>query len=121
MTRTTATLLLWIPRIAGILLAALLGIFALDAFDGRSFVEGLPAFAIHLIPSYVVLVVVAIAWRFEWIGTVAFLGLAVLYAVMVRWRMDWVAIISGSLIVVGVLFLVSWHYHGVLHAARQAR
>lgn len=118
MNRTSATLLLWAPRIAGILVAAFLGLFALDAFDGRSFVAALPAFAIHLIPSFLLLAVVAIAWRFEWIGAVAFLGLAVLYAVMVHGRVDWIAIISGPLVIVGVLFLVSWRYRGDLHLAK---
>jgi hypothetical protein len=118
MNRTSATLLLWAPRIAGILVAAFLGLFALDAFEGRTFVAALPAFAIHLVPSFLVLAVVAAAWKFEWIGAVAFLGLAVLYAVMVRGRIDWIAVISGPLLLVAVLFLVSWTRHAELRAAR---
>lgn len=118
MTRTSATFLLWGPRITGILLAAFLGLFALDAFDGRPLVETLPAFAIHLIPSFLVLAVVAIAWKFEWVGAVAFIGLAVAYTVMVRWRIDWIAAISGPLTIVGVLFLLSWRHHGDLHAVK---
>ena len=118
MKKTSATLLLWAPRIAGILVAAFLGLFALDAFEGRSFVAALPAFAIHLLPSFLVLAVVAAAWKFEWIGAVAFLGLAVLYAVMVRGRIDWIAVISGPLLLVAVLFLVSWMRHAQLRAAR---
>jgi hypothetical protein len=118
MNRTSAAVLLWAPRIAGILVAAFLGLFALDAFEGRSFVAALPAFAIHLIPSFLVLAAVAIAWRFEWVGAVAFLGLAVLYAVMVRGRVDWVAVISGPLLLVGILFLAAWRHHGDLHPAK---
>jgi glucose-6-phosphate-specific signal transduction histidine kinase len=118
MTRTSTTLLLWGPRFAGILMAAFLSLFALDAFDGRPLVDTLPAFAIHLIPSFLVLAVVAIAWKFEWVGAVVFMGLAVAYAVMVRWRIDWIAAISGPLVIVAVLFLVSWRHHGDLHAAK---
>jgi hypothetical protein len=114
MNRTSAALLLWAPRIAGILVAAFLGLFALDAFDGRSFVAALPEFALHLVPSLLVLAVVAAAWKFEWIGAVAFFGLAVLYAVMVRGRLDWIAVISGPLAIVAVLFLVSWSRRGDL-------
>jgi hypothetical protein len=116
--KTSAALLLWAPRVTGILMAAFLGLFALDAFDGRSFLAALPAFAIHLIPSFLVLAVVAIAWKAEWIGAVAFLGLAVLYAVMVRGRIDWVALISGPLVIIGVLFLASWRHHGELRLAK---
>ena len=118
MKKTSATFLLWAPRIAGILVAAFLGLFALDAFEGRSLVAALPAFAIHLLPSFLVLAVVAAAWKFEWIGAVAFLGLAVLYAVMVRGRIDWIAVISGPLLLVAVLFLVSWMRRAELRAAR---
>jgi hypothetical protein len=118
MKSASASLLLWAPRIGGILVAAFLGLFALDAFDGRSLGAAIPAFAVHLIPSTLVLAAVAIAWRFEWLGAGVFLGLAVLYAVMVRGRLDWVAIISGPLAVVGVLFLASWRHHGELHRVK---
>jgi hypothetical protein len=118
MNDTSATFLLWAARVSGILVAAFLGLFALDAFDGRSFVAALPAFAIHLVPSFLVLAVVAVAWKFEWVGAIAFLGLAVAYAVMVRGRADWVAIISGPLALVGVLFLAAWRHHRVPHVAR---
>jgi cytosine/uracil/thiamine/allantoin permease len=98
-------------------MAAFLGLFALDAFDGRPFAEALPAFLIHLAPSFLVLAVVAASWKFEWIGAVAFVALAVLYAVMVRGRMDWIAAISGPLLIVAALFLVSWMRRAELHAA----
>lgn len=118
MKKTSATLLLWTPRVAGVLVAGFLGLFALDAFEGRSFLAALPAFAIHLIPSFLVLAAVAMAWKFEWLGAVAFLGLAVAYAVRVRWRLDWMVVISGPLVVVGALFLIAWLRHRELHAAR---
>ena len=107
-------MLLWAPRIAGILVAGFLGLFALDAFEGQSLLLGLAAFAIHLIPSLLVLAAVAAAWKFEWVGGVAFLGLALAYAIMVRWRLDWIAVISGPLAIVGLLFLIAWHRHADL-------
>jgi hypothetical protein len=107
---STQTLLFWTPRIAGIFVAGFLALFALDAFNGHSFVSALPEVAIHLIPSLLVLMVVAIAWRFEWIGAMAFVGLAALYAATARGRLDWIAIVSGPLVVVGLLFLASWRH-----------
>jgi len=118
MTTTLERLVWWGPRISGMLIAGFLSLFALDAFNGRSFLEALPAFAIHLIPSLLVLGVVAIAWRFEWIGAIGFVTLAVLYAVRVHGRIDWIAVISGPLILVGVLFLVSWRYHAAVHSVK---
>ena len=107
-TDTSHSVLLWAPRIGGILVAAFLGLFALDAFNHTSFVAALPEFAIHLLPSLLVLTVVAIAWRFEWIGAIVFVGLAALYAAMARGRLDWIVAISGPLLTVGLLFLASW-------------
>ena len=119
MTHISKTLLLWTPRIAGLIVAGFLALFALDAFNERSFAAALPAFAIHLIPSLLVLTVVAVAWKFEWIGAIAFIGLAVTYALSVKERLDWIIAISGPLALVGVLFLVSyWRHHANLHGVR---
>jgi hypothetical protein len=107
MTKQYAALLIWSPRVLGILFAGFLALFALDAFNGRSFLQALPAFAVHLIPSLIVLVVVAVAWRFPWVGALACGALAVYYAVGVR-RLDWIAVISGPLALVALLFLLSW-------------
>jgi hypothetical protein len=76
------------------------------------------AVGIHLIPAFVLLTVVAASFRWEWIGAVAFIGLAVLYAVtMSRGRLDWMLLISGPLAIVGALFVWSWFHHGELHAS----
>ncbi len=113
MTSAFQELLLWGPRIGGLSIAGFLALFALDAFNDTSFVAALPAFAIHLVPSLLVLTVVAIAWKFEWIGALAFIGLAALYATTVRGRLDWIIAISGPLLVVGLLFLASWRHRAV--------
>jgi hypothetical protein len=98
----------WTPQIGGIAVSLLLALFALDAFDGRTFVEGLPEFMIHLAPAAIVLAIVAVAWRQPLAGAAAFPLLAVVYGIMVHWRLDWVAAIGGPLLVVGVLYFVSW-------------
>jgi hypothetical protein len=109
--------LLWAPRVLGVLLCVFIGMFALDAFsEGKGVKEALPDFAIHLVPSLLLLAVVVLSWRREWIGGVAFLGLAILYAVMVRGRLDWIIVISGPLVIVGLLFLWSWRHHKELHS-----
>lgn len=111
MTSSARKLLLWSPRILGILVAAFLGVFALDAFG-----EGVPAFLLHLAPALLLLLVVALSWRWEWIGAAAFITLAVLFGVPAWARGDWRLVISGPLLVVGALFLWSWRHHKELHA-----
>ena len=113
MTRTPAVLLLWTPRIAGLAISLFLALFALDAFNGRSFLAALPDFLIHLAPAAVVLAVVALAWRLPLVGAAAFPMLALGYAMMVRWRPDWMAVIGGPLVILGVLFFLSWRVQSV--------
>jgi len=103
--------MLWSPRIAGLALSVFLAAFALDAFDGRSFVAALPGFALHLLPAALVLAIVAVSWRLPLAGAVTFPLLAVGYAFLARGHLDWVAVIGGPLVVLGVLFLLSWRAH----------
>jgi len=116
---TSGRLLLWSPRILGILVSLFIGLFALDAFShGKPLFDAISDFVIHLIPACMLLVLVGASWRREWIGGLAFVALAVAYATtMARGRLDWTLVISGPLMVVGVLFLWSWRHHSRLHAA----
>jgi hypothetical protein len=115
----SASLLLWIPRIFGILVSLFIGMFALDAFGhGKPLTEALADFAIHLSPALVLLALVLASFRWEWVGGVAFIGLAIAYALtMSRGRLDWTLLISGPLMVVGVLFMWSWFHRNELHAS----
>ena len=85
-----------------------LALFALDAWDpAKPVATRATDLLIHLLPSALVLAVVALSWRREWIGAVAFVGLAIAYAVMVDFRVDWIVVISGPLLVAGLLYLWS--------------
>jgi hypothetical protein len=118
MTTTSGRLLRWSPRILGIGVSLFIGLFALDAFNqGKPFVRALPDFIVHLIPALVLLALVSVPFRHEWIGGVAFIGLAVVYATTMalpRGHVDWVFVISGPLLIVGALFLWSWFHHSQL-------
>jgi hypothetical protein len=108
MTNSTQTWVTWAPRVLGILVSGFVGLFALDAFRaGRPLVEDLPEFGMHLLPSALLAVVVAVAWRRPWIGAAAFLLLAAAYALTVPGRLDWILVISGPLFLVGMLYLWS--------------
>ena len=108
-------LLFWTPRILVVLFAVFVSLFALDVFtEGYTFGETIIALVMHLIPTAVILIVLAIAWRWEWLGGILFIGLGVLYIVL-SWEPDnWPAflMISGPLFLVGALFLLDWFYKG---------
>jgi len=109
--------LLWGPRIVALLLCAFLSLFGFDVFEeGTSLGEALIGFAIHQAPVVALLVVVALAWRWEWIGGVVFAGLALGYAYLAREHWTWIPAISGPLLAVGVLYFWSWRHHSELHA-----
>ena len=109
---TTVTRLLhWSPRLLGILFALFLSIFALDVFgEGYGFGETVLALLIHLVPTFVLILALAIAWRREWIGAALFLGVAVFYLTQAWGKEHWTALaaISGPAALIGGLFLLDW-------------
>lgn len=111
MPATMPRALFWTPRVLSFAFALFLSIFALDVFEsGRGFWKTLAALGMHLLPSLLVLLVLAVAWRRELVGAIAFAGLGVLYLVTSWGRFDWsaYACISGPLFLVGGLFLANW-------------
>lgn len=102
------------------LLALFVSIFVLDVFGQRySFWETLAALLMHLIPTFVILVVLAISWRWEWIGGFLFVALGVLYITMF-WEpsnLPAYLFISGPMFLVGILFLLN----GYLRSSTQPK
>ena len=115
MTQRLARFVWWAPRLGGLAMAVFLAVFALDALNGPSLPAIVTAFAIHLLPSLLVLAVVALGWKFEWVGGIGFIALAILYAAMVWGRIDWIAAISTPLLLIGLLFCASWRGRAVWH------
>ncbi len=116
MSTSSRRLLFWTPRVICVAFAIFLSLFALDVFgEGYGFWKTLLALLIHLVPVYIVLAVLAIAWRWEWIGAAGFAGLAMWYAKGVWHRHpEWVVTIAGPLLVIAVLFLINWLKHDEL-------
>jgi hypothetical protein len=105
----TGRLRVWSPRILGILVCFFLSLFSLDAFgSGKTFFEAVPDFAIHIAPVLILLVVLAVSWRREWVGGLVFTGLATVYAYDARSYPSWIVVISGPMLIVGMLFFWSW-------------
>lgn len=103
-------LLYWTPRILSILFVLLLSLFALDVFGKYQGLAVIPALFMHLlIPLAVALVTIA-AWKWNWIGAIAFFSFAVYYVWMVGLDRDWTwyATIAGPAVIIGILFLFDW-------------
>jgi hypothetical protein len=78
--------------------------FALDVFEeGYDFWQTILALLIHLIPAFLIVVALVIAWRWERIGAAIFIILSVFYLIMSKGQ-SW--IISGPLLLAGILFLI---------------
>ena len=109
MKRPVKKILFWSPRVLGILIAVFVSLFALDVFgEGYSTVETIVALAMHLIPTFVILIVLGIAWRWEWTGGFLFVALGVLY-ITLFWEpsnLPAYLVISGPLFLTGILFLL---------------
>lgn len=59
----------WIPRLLCIAAILFISMFALDSFaPGLTFWQQIGGFLIHLIPSYILLAALLIAWKWEKIG-----------------------------------------------------
>jgi hypothetical protein len=109
MTWTRTDWILWTPRVLSVVFSCLIPLFALDVFvEGRPPAEILAALLIHLIPTCVLLILLALAWRRPWIGAIGYGALAVAYTTMAWRHPAWVALIAGPLLVIAVLFWLSW-------------
>lgn len=118
MTSPLKRMLFWAPRLLGILFAVFASVFAFDVFDqGSGFWETVLALLIHLLPAGILLIVVAIAWRWEWVGAVLFSLLAAVFLAL-SWGqgIGIVNPIAGPLLLLGVLFLINWLFRAELRA-----
>ncbi|HUX53209.1 MAG TPA: hypothetical protein VMV56_02210 [Williamwhitmania sp.] len=110
----------WLPRIISILAILFVSLFAADAFSpDLTFWQQLGAFIIHLIPSFILLFFLIIAWKWEYVGGIIFmiigLGTSPLIFIL-NYRMNhsiWLSsaiilTITIPLVIVGFLFVVSY-------------
>jgi cytochrome c biogenesis factor len=77
--KTSTKVLHWTPRILGILAILLISLFSLDSFSSeRTFWQNTTAFLMHNIPSFVLLAVLIVAWKWEKVGGIilTIIGLA---------------------------------------------
>jgi hypothetical protein len=88
----------------GIAVWVFIGVCAVDVFaEGKPFAQTVARCAMHVVPSLVLLAIVAVAWPREWVGALVMLSAVVWYGVVVaRGRLDRILVIAGPLVVVGL-------------------
>ncbi len=100
----------WLPRILGILLCVFISLFALDAFDGNSPLgRQILGFLIHLIPTYLLVFALILAWKKQVIGGIIFILLGFAYLLFAH-NQHWSAylIIAGIPMLIGFLFVIEY-------------
>ena len=101
----------WAARIMAILFAVFISIFALDVFDeGFGLGKTILALLIHLIPAFIILLILIVSWNKQWIAGISFLLLAIIY-ISTAWatiKLSGMAIIAIPLFVLSALHFFIW-------------
>lgn len=97
----------WPPRIGALLFTAFISLFAFEAGDTQQVAQPLD-FIMHLLPVGFCVLIIALAWKREWIGAAAFITLALLYAWWAMDHLQWVLLMSGPLLIIAMLYLYAW-------------
>jgi len=107
--RTSSKALYLTPRILTIIFIIFLSLLALDVFAEYNFPEVLIALFMHLIPTFILIVITIIAWKWETIGGIIFIILGILYMILAGSRGHLLAslILAGPLFLIGILFILN--------------
>lgn len=117
--KKSAKIFYWLPRILCILAILFVSLFALDAFSPElSIWQQIGGFLIHLIPSFILLALLILAWKREFIGGIIFIIIGLGLSPIVfshNYRMNHSIFMSLGIIltitipfaIVGVLFIIS--------------
>jgi len=116
MEKKTNKFVYWAPRILSIIFILFLAVFSLDVFDmGLGFWGTMIGLLMHNIPSFILLAVLIISWRYEIVGGIAFILAGIAYIILALARnnfewylLSWPMIIAGPAFLIGILFLVNW-------------
>jgi len=119
--KTSTKVIHWLPRILCILAILFISMFAIDAFDPKYTIwQQIGGFLIHLIPSYILIALLIVAWKWEVVGGIIFMLIGLGFTPFIfihNYHMNhsiWltlsiVLMINMPFVIVGVLFILS-HY-----------
>jgi hypothetical protein len=120
----------WVPRILSILAIMFVGMFSLDSFDPQlTLGDQLIGFLIHNIPTALLIIVLIVAWKYDWIGGLMFMILGLGFTPLVfnmNYQMNHsigaslmvILLITFPFIVLGGLFIL---YHFLRKKSDQLR
>jgi hypothetical protein len=118
--------LFWTPRVLSMAYIAFLSLFALDVFgEGYGFWKTILALVIHLIPAFVLIVALILAWRWEWVGAAVYAAAGMLYLITLlpqrispAVKLNWSLTIAVPAFLVAAMFLANWLKRGELHSGK---
>lgn len=118
--KTSIQVLHWLPRILCIMAILFVSLFAADAFaPGLTIWQQLSDFLMHLIPSFILLACLIVAWKKELIGGIIFTLIGLGFSPFVfqhNYNMNHsvgmsigiILMITFPFVIVGVLFIMSY-------------
>jgi len=110
----------WAPRILGIIAIAFISMFALDAFQADlTLMEQMKDFLMHLVPTFVLLAIFLVAWKWEFIGGIIFIVIGLILTPVIyihNYNMNgsvWMSLgvivmITFPFILMGILFILDY-------------
>ena len=106
----------WTPRVLAIIFITFLALMSLDVFGmGLSFREILVGLFMHNIPVFILLVILAISWKYEIVGGIVFILAGLLYIFLavrgadnLAMALAWSVQIAGFAFLIGGFFLANW-------------
>jgi hypothetical protein len=117
--RTSVKIFHWSPRILCIAAIIFISLFAGDSFTpGHTIWQQLGDFFMHLIPTFILIVILIIAWKWEFIGGLIFVAIGLGLSPFV-FRLNYnmnrsigmsiviILCITIPFIIVGILFIIS--------------
>jgi hypothetical protein len=117
--KSSIKILHWAPRIISILAILFISLFALDSFSPDLTIwQQIGAFLIHLIPSFLLIAILIVAWKWEFIGGIIFTLIGLVFSPFIfvhNYKMNhsvWmsltiVLVITVPFIIAGILFIIS--------------
>ena len=111
----------WAPRIITILAILYISLFALDSFSPDLTIwQQIGAFLIHLLPSFLLLAVLIVAWKREYLGGIILISIGLGFSPFIfvhNYKMNqsvWMSlmvilVITVPFIIAGILFIISHH------------
>jgi len=107
----------WVARILAILLIIFISLFALDVFgQNAGFWKTLLALIIHLIPSFILIIIFFVSLKWGWVGSIFFVLAGVTFIIFQGWQTP---LIYVPVFAAGVLFFLDWLFRDQIARLRE--